>query len=139
MTITTTPALPVRDGGGRRLSIRGGTVTVRAASERLTVTDHELPGGFGGPPLHVHPGFDEVFFVLAGTLTVRAGDNIHVLDQGSSIHVPGDVPHTFAAEEAVRFTVAMSPGGFEKYFEALAAGDEDAARAAGDAMGYRPT
>lgn len=136
---TSTTITPVRDGAGRRLTIRGGAVTIRAASERLTVTDHELPGGFGGPPLHVHPGFDEVFFVLAGSLTIRAGDEVCVLEEGASIYVPGDLPHTFAAEEAVRFLCAMSPGGFERYFEALAAGDEDAARAAGDAMGYRPT
>lgn len=139
MTTTTASTTPIRDGGGRRLTVRGGTVTIRAAGERLTLTDHELPAGFGGPPLHVHPGFDEVFFVLGGRLTIRAGDEVHVLDEGSSIAVPGDVPHTFAAEEAVRFLCAMSPGGFERYFEALAAGDEEAAMAAGEAMGYRPT
>lgn len=139
MSTTTATTTPLRDGAGRRLRIRGGAVTIRAAGERLTVTDHELPAGFGGPPLHVHPGFDEVFFVLGGRLTVRAGDDVHVLDEGASIAVPGDVPHTFAAEEAVRFIVAMSPGGFEQYFEALAAGDEETALAAAEAMGYRPT
>lgn len=137
MTTTTPPTTLTRDGAGRRLEIRGGAVTIRAATPALTLTDHELPAGFGGPPLHVH-AFDEVFFVLAGRLKMRLGDEVIELDQGSSVVVPGDVPHTFAAEEAVRFLCAMTPGGFERYFEALAAGDEERARFAAEAMGYRP-
>lgn len=138
MTTTATPTTLTRDGAGRRLDIRGGAVTIRAASPALTLTDHELPAGFGGPPLHVH-AFDEVFFVLAGRLKMRLGDEVLELDQGASVVVPGDVPHTFAAEEAVRFLCVMTPGGFERYFEALAQGDEERAQFAAAAMGYRPS
>ncbi|MEA2467213.1 MAG: hypothetical protein QOJ57_1339 [Thermoleophilaceae bacterium] len=122
------------------IEVRGTSIVIRVASPRVTVTDHEVPGGFPGPPLHVHPGFDEVFVVLSGMLAVRVGDEVHEVVAGRTAYVGGSTPHTFAnpSGEPVRFMVAIAPGGFEEYFRAMAAGDEEGAAAAGARFGYAP-
>ena len=138
--ITTSPPSVLADGEGEVMRARGTTVIVRAASRRLTVTDHTVPGGFPGPPLHVHPGFDELFLVLEGTLSMRVDGQVHEVGAGGSAYVPGATPHTFAnaTDEPVRFLVSIAPGGFEDYFRAMAAGDPEAAEAAGARFGYAP-
>jgi len=82
-----------------------------------------VPAGFPGPPLHVHPDFDEVFVVLEGTLWLRTGDEAVAADAGAVAFVAGDEPHTFAnpSEEPVRVLVALLPAGFERFFRDVAA------------------
>jgi len=143
MTNSTAPtptALVLPDGEGEQITVRGTTILVKTATPRVTVTDHTVPGGFPGPPLHVHPGFDEVFVVLDGTLTVRVGDEVHEVGAGGTAYVAGDVPHTFAnpTAECLRFMAVITPGGFEEYFRAMAAGDDDAVAAASQRFGYAP-
>jgi mannose-6-phosphate isomerase-like protein (cupin superfamily) len=128
------------DGDGEQIVVRGTRIVIKVATPRVTVTDHEVPAGFPGPPLHVHPAFDEVFIVLAGTLAVRVADEVHEIGPGGTAHVPGSTPHTFANPSAapLRFMVAMAPGGFEHYFRAAAAGDEEAVADASARYGYAP-
>jgi mannose-6-phosphate isomerase-like protein (cupin superfamily) len=123
-----------------QLEIRGTQVTIQVSGERLSITDHTAPPGFPGPPLHVHPGFDEAFVVLEGTLTVRRDGEVAEVGAGETAFVEGSVPHTFAntSGEPVRFMAALSPGGFEDYFRALAAGDDEAVSEVSDRFGYRP-
>jgi mannose-6-phosphate isomerase-like protein (cupin superfamily) len=123
-----------------RIEVRGTTVGVRVATPSLTVTEHTVPAGFPGPPLHVHPVFDEVFVVLEGTLSMCVRDDVHEVGPGDSLHVSGSVPHTFANESGapVTFLAVMSPGGFEHYFRALAAGDEAALAEVCERFGYAP-
>ena len=117
---------------------RGTLIVVRVATPQLTITDHTVPGGFPGPPLHVHPGFDEAFVVLEGALSVRIHDDVREVEAGDVAHVTGSVPHTFAnpSDEPLRFMAVMTPGGFEAYFRALAAGDEQAVAAVSERFGY---
>jgi mannose-6-phosphate isomerase-like protein (cupin superfamily) len=123
-----------------QLEVRGTTIGIRVSSERISLTDHTAPAGFPGPPLHVHPGFDEVFVVLDGTLSVRVDGDVSEVGAGETAFVEGAVPHTFANESAdpVRFLAAISPGGFEGYFRALAAGDDQAVGEVSERFGYRP-
>jgi mannose-6-phosphate isomerase-like protein (cupin superfamily) len=140
-TATAAPrAIVHHDGEGEELHARGTTVLIKAATPRLTLTDHTIPAGFPGPPLHVHPGFDEVFIVLEGALSIRLGEAVEELAPGATAFVPGATPHTFAnaGPSPARFMVAIAPGGFEEYFRAMAAGDEEAAAAAGARFGYAP-
>jgi mannose-6-phosphate isomerase-like protein (cupin superfamily) len=125
---------------GEVLEVRGNRLVIKVASPRQFICDYTAPAGFPGPPLHVHPLFDETFLVLEGQLTVRVGDDVTHLAPGGTAFVPGAVPHTFAntGPEPVRFLLVCSPGGFEDYFRAVAAGDEPAMVAAGDRMGYAP-
>jgi oxalate decarboxylase/phosphoglucose isomerase-like protein (cupin superfamily) len=83
-----------------------------------------LPAGFANLPLHIHPGFDEAFYVLEGELAFRVGDEVITATPGTLVYAPGDVPHTFAELTGlapVRFLLWVTPGGHETYFEALAA------------------
>ncbi len=55
-----------------------GSLTINKVLGRSTlggldVVDHRVPAGYA-PPLHVHRGQDEVFYVLDGLFTVRCGD-----------------------------------------------------------------
>jgi mannose-6-phosphate isomerase-like protein (cupin superfamily) len=86
----------------------------------------------------VHPGFDETLIVVDGRLQVRVRDQLVELTPGASVHVSGNVPHTFAngGSEAARFLLVCSPGGFEYYFRAVAAGDEAAIAAISERFGY---
>ena len=51
---------------------------------RLSVVEYVVAPGFPGPPLHVHPDFDETFCVLEGNPSF-------VLDDEVSAGNPGDV------------------------------------------------
>jgi mannose-6-phosphate isomerase-like protein (cupin superfamily) len=145
---TTSPYIPTAQTGaavlapgeGELLTVRGNRLAIKVASERQSVFDYTAPAGFPGPPLHIHPGFDEVFLVLEGHLTVRVGDEVSRLDPGSLAFVPGPVPHTFANIEAepVRFLLLCAPGGFEDYFRAVAVGDDAAMAEAEHRVGYTP-
>jgi mannose-6-phosphate isomerase-like protein (cupin superfamily) len=45
-------------------------------------------------PLHEHPE-DEAWYVLQGTLAVRAGEHVHQVSAGGAVIVPGRTAHTF--------------------------------------------
>jgi quercetin dioxygenase-like cupin family protein len=47
---------------------------------RLAVMENRVAAGFAGPPLHVHPDFDETFYVLEGELTFQVGDERQGID-----------------------------------------------------------
>lgn len=135
-----TTASTTADRAPERLEIRGAEVTIHTASERVTVTEHTVPAGFPGPPLHVHPAFDEVFVVIAGTIGLRVGDAVREVDAGGIAYAAGAVPHTFAnaGDGPLRFLTVIAPGGFEGYFRALAAGDDAAVAELSARYGYAP-
>lgn len=70
--------------GGRRLRREerdrlrqvGDTVTSADSGGTLMILTYTAPAGFAGPAPHVHTSTDEAFHVLAGTLTVTAGDEV---------------------------------------------------------------
>jgi mannose-6-phosphate isomerase-like protein (cupin superfamily) len=106
-------------------AVLGGSITVRLRREDtgggLGLIEQVVPGGYPGPALHVHPEFDETFYVVDGTLAFRVGDHAYEAGPGAVVFVPRGTPHTFAnpGEEPARSFVLVAPGGFERYFEAL--------------------
>jgi quercetin dioxygenase-like cupin family protein len=70
-------------------------------------------------PLHRHPGWDESFYVLKGTLTVYVDGKSHELPPGSFLRVPRGSPHGQAnyGTVPVRFLLDMKPGGFERHLK----------------------
>lgn len=56
-----------------------------------------LEAGADGPPPHLHHRSTEVFFVLDGSLTALAGDQVITLEKGDFLSVPPDTAHAFGA------------------------------------------
>jgi quercetin dioxygenase-like cupin family protein len=63
-------------------------------------------------PLHVHTREAEAWFVLDGTLTYRAGDQLVDLAGGDFIYLPRDVPHAFriTGDRPANYLVLAVPG-----------------------------
>jgi mannose-6-phosphate isomerase-like protein (cupin superfamily) len=114
------------DSGERAIDIAGADVTILASSEHtagtISVLRYTAPAHFPGPPLHIHPRFDEAWYVLDGELTLMPHGEASTLSAGAFAFTPGDVPHTFAnrTDEPTTFLVICTPGGFEGYFRELA-------------------
>jgi mannose-6-phosphate isomerase-like protein (cupin superfamily) len=71
-----------------------------------------------GPPLHVHHGEDEFFYVVKGEFKLQIGDRITSAPANSLMFVPKGTPHTFQSigfEPGV-ILVGVTPGGFEQRF-----------------------
>jgi mannose-6-phosphate isomerase-like protein (cupin superfamily) len=90
---------------------------------QLAVIEEVVESDFDGPPLHLHPSFDEGFYVLQGELTLRVGDDLLTAGPGTFAFAARGTPHTFAnlSGESARVLIICTPAGFERYFERLAA------------------
>jgi mannose-6-phosphate isomerase-like protein (cupin superfamily) len=75
----------------------------------------------GGPPLHVHDGEEEAFYVLEGRGRFLVDGEERELAAGDFVLVPRGVPHTLARSggEPLRMLVIVSPAGFEQFFVAV--------------------
>lgn len=123
---------------GEVIEARGNRIVIKAASASQLVCDYTAPAHFEGPPLHVHPGFDETFLVLDGELEMRLREEVSALPPGASAYVSGAIPHTFSnpGSTPARFLVICSPGGWEHFFRAVAADDAEAIAAISERFGY---
>jgi mannose-6-phosphate isomerase-like protein (cupin superfamily) len=137
-TIDTTHAF-LAPGEGELIEVAGNRIRIMVASASHLVCDYSAAPSFPGPPLHIHPGFDETYLVLEGRLHITVGDERQELEPGAGAYVSGSVPHTFANPngERVRFLSICSPGGFEDFFRAVAAGDSAAIAAVSRRFGYQ--
>jgi quercetin dioxygenase-like cupin family protein len=90
---------------------------------RLGLVEETLSPDFDGPPLHVHPTFDELFYVLDGELTFQVGDDLKTIGTGNWLLAPRGTPHTFANHSGLpaRALIAVTPAGFERYFRLVSA------------------
>lgn len=85
-----------------------------------------LPPG-EGPPLHLHRGHDEYFFVIEGTYHFQVGDKEQTIGPGTLAFVPRGTPHGFknigtATGRLLEWTI---PGDNEPYFRAVDAMQND--------------
>jgi quercetin dioxygenase-like cupin family protein len=64
-------------------------------------------------PLHRHTREAEMFFMLDGTLTYRAGDDLFHLAPGDLIWLPMGLPHAFriTGDTPARLLAVTDPGG----------------------------
>ncbi len=77
-----------------------------------------LPGYLGAPP-HLHKTFDEICYVLEGTIHIMVGEQVDVVNQGDWHLRPRGVVHTFwnSSKEPARFINIYTPGGHEEYLQ----------------------
>jgi mannose-6-phosphate isomerase-like protein (cupin superfamily) len=88
---------------------------------RYSISEWWLEPHTKGPGSHTHPE-DDVFYVLAGTMSVMVGDEWVEAAAGSFVLVPGGVPHDFenrGAERAGMLNVS-APGDFEQAVPGIA-------------------
>jgi len=58
------------------------------------VLEMTLPVG-STPPLHVHANLDDSWYVLAGEMVLRCGDDERIVNAGHWVSMPRGIPHTF--------------------------------------------
>jgi mannose-6-phosphate isomerase-like protein (cupin superfamily) len=81
---------------------------------RYSVSEWWLEPKTQGPGPHSHPE-DDLFYVIEGVMSVRAGDEWFECPKGAFVLVPGGVTHDFENRGGVRAGVLnfSSPGPFE--------------------------
>jgi quercetin dioxygenase-like cupin family protein len=86
-----------------------------------SMLEFDLPPRFQGPPPHRHGAMTETFYVLQGTLTVRADDETRELGAGGCAVIEPGVLHTFGnpTDGPARFLLVATPGGHEQFFRDL--------------------
>jgi quercetin dioxygenase-like cupin family protein len=98
----------------------GGLVTYLATGE-------DTGGAFGlidlvvhhgtEPPLHIHNGEEESFYILEGTVTFLVEGRELTLEAGGWAMVPRRTVHTYRVDSGTaRMLVLLSPAGFERFF-----------------------
>lgn len=99
--------------GGEALQVFGAAIVVKAdpALFGVFIGEHLIPPGYMVPP-HVHAAEDELFYMLAGELTVLGPDGVQRLRPGETAHLPAGSRHGFRNDtgETVRFLVVARPG-----------------------------
>jgi quercetin dioxygenase-like cupin family protein len=85
---------------------------------QLTILDYRAPAGFG-PPRHLHHREDEVIELIEGQAVVWTPNLSFVLAPGDLVLLPKLSPHTWRAygPQGIRFTVTVTPSGFERFFQ----------------------
>ena len=98
-------------------------VTGAATGGAFAIVEHPLrPGALAGPP-HTHAHEDEFSYVLEGRVGFLVGEEAFEADEGAYVAKPRGLAHTFwnAGAAPARIMEMIAPGGFERYFEELAA------------------
>lgn len=100
-------------------------IKVRASDTggSLTLIEGQMAAGLPGAPEHVHAGHDEAFFVIDGSLRFRIGDGYREAVAGETVFASRGLAHGFSNPGGTdaRYLVALTPSGYEFYFERLAA------------------
>jgi mannose-6-phosphate isomerase-like protein (cupin superfamily) len=90
------------------------------SSGRYSISEWWLEAKTKGPGPHSHEE-DDVFYVLAGTMSFLVGDVWRDAAAGSFVLVPGGVTHDFENRGSARSGVLnfSVPGGFEPHMPAI--------------------
>jgi quercetin dioxygenase-like cupin family protein len=126
-------AIVCRAGEGEVLRGPNHTVHVKAAPSELCVFESELGARWEGPAPHLHRLHVDSFYVLEGSIELRLGDDVVVLEEGGFAAVPPGVVHTFAnpSDTPARILNLHAPGvRFDDYLRRLHSGEDVSAIAA---------
>ena len=115
-------------------SADGPTIELAAVGVRFMVGGADSDGGFAlvehpipprhlAAPIHRHSREDEYSYVLEGRMGALLGDEVVFAETGDLAFKPRDQWHTFwnAGDGPCRILEIISPAGFERYFEEIAA------------------
>ena len=122
-------------GGGDRVVVRAAATapalwTMGMLSEQLVGgadTGDQLSASLitqrpgAASPLHVHTREAEAWYLLEGTMTYRAGEQLVRLAAGDFIYLPREVPHAFrvTGTTAARFFALTLPAGLMTIYDEI--------------------
>ena len=114
-------------GEGPGVWIKGVKVTFKvvggATDGQFGLFEYDEPAHDPGPPLHVHRRMIEMFYVQAGAVTIRVGEQGVQGQPGSCVLVPKGMPHAFRnpTSSPSKMLIAFTPANTrEGYFQGLA-------------------
>ena len=89
----------------------------------FSMVEHPIPPRTLAAPLHRHSREDEYSYVLEGRMGALLGDDVVHADPGDFVFKPREQWHTFwnAGDEPCRILEIIAPGGFEHFFDEMAA------------------
>lgn len=91
--------------------VLGGAETAGA----LALLDQVAAGG-DATPMHVHHTDAEVFYVLDGSVTAWAGDDVVELSTGSAVYLPPRLKHAIhVTSDTARILTLTAPAGFAEF------------------------
>jgi mannose-6-phosphate isomerase-like protein (cupin superfamily) len=111
-------------GGGRSYPMGRISAVFKAdgdeSANRYSISEWWLEAKTKGPGAHSHEE-DDVFYVLAGTMSILIGDSWIDAEAGSFILVPGGMTHDFEnrGEQPAGVLNISTPGGFEPNMPAI--------------------
>src|SRR5215831_14694737 len=114
----------LRPGGGRTYAMGQIEAVFKAdgpeSANGYSISEWWLEPKTTGPGAHSHQE-DDVFYVLAGTMSFLVGDRWVEAEAGSFVLVPGGITHDFQNRGTVRSGVLnfSVPGGFEQDMPAI--------------------
>ncbi len=98
---------------GEAIDVLGLPMVVKCDGSHLPLflAEHELPPG-AGTPAHTHDHDDEMFYMLAGELTLEGREGETRIGPGACAQFPRGSFHGFRNDgpEAARFLVICNPG-----------------------------
>lgn len=107
------------------VDLSGAKVTFIPMDQAATYSLSEwvVPPGWLNPPIHVHHGTDEGFYIMDGHFGFLLDGVTTYAKAGAHVLVPKGHPHSFwnAGSRPARCLLIVSPPGLEQYFRSLAA------------------
>lgn len=134
----------LRPGEGRLIDLGGFSMSVKATDGEtdgaFTLLEAQEPPNFG-PPLHIHHGIAEAFYVLDGEYIIFIRDDEYRCPAGSFIFIPAETAHGFrvgnvASRKLNLYLPASMVGYFDDLSEAMKKGEADPERLSAIAARY---
>jgi mannose-6-phosphate isomerase-like protein (cupin superfamily) len=123
----------LQPGEGRLIDLGGFSMSVKATGEEtdgmFTLLEADEPPDFG-PPLHIHHGIAEAFYVLEGEYIIFLDGDEFRCPTGSFIFIPAETPHGFrvgnvASRKLNLYLPASMVGYFDDLSDAMKEGSPD--------------
>lgn len=126
----------LQPGEGRLIDLDGFSMCVKATDDETSGTfsllEADEPPNFG-PPLHIHHGIAEAFYVLEGEYIIFIDGDEFLCPAGSFIFIPAETPHGFkvgdvASRKLNLYLPASMVGYFDDLSDAMREGKADEER-----------
>ena len=89
--------------------------TGKQTNHALSMIEQVMPYS-SGPPPHVHPDMEEMFYVMEGEMTICIAGTVYIFKPGTFGFVPRNTIHYFkvTSQENCRVLNFYTPSGFEE-------------------------